>query len=83
VWYQSKFVEWAKAILCLEEVPDIYKHMPTQQGEWCGMTWSPYPFVTVVEVCASLGSTGGVDEWWRMEDPSPMPASKRLLIPND
>ncbi len=81
MWYQSNFVEWAKAILHLEEVPDVYKHKPTQWGKWFGMTWSPYPFVTAVEVCTLLGLTGGVDKWWRMEDPMPMPASKSLLIP--
>jgi len=80
-WYRSDFVEWAKAILRLTDVPDIYKHKPNQQSAWCGMTWSPYPFVTAVESKVSLGSTGGVDEWWRMEDPSPMPVSEDFLIP--
>ncbi len=81
VWYQNDFVEWAKAILHLLDVPDVYKHKPNQQSTWCGMTQSLYLFVTKVEATALLGSVGRADEWWRMEDPLLMPASDSMLIP--
>ena len=65
-WYRSEFVEWAQDVLRSLSLPNLTKHDPAMQAEWCGIPICPYPYATESYPLEFLHA-GNVMFWWREE----------------
>lgn len=78
-WYRNNFVEWARDIMNLPELPNVFRHDPKQDRGWCDIATCPYPYVTVT-------ARPVAESPWRAcrlkrEDRTPLQFSEQFLGP--
>ena len=78
-WYRNNFMEWARDVMNLPRLPDLFKHNALQDKGFCDIAECPYPYVT-------LTARPVPESPWRAlrlkrEDRTPMQFSERFLAP--
>jgi len=81
-WYRNTFVEWAQEVLRLLILPDIARHNPIRQENWCGVPICPYPYATESFPPPRFLHSGNVSFWWK-EEPIPLWVRKPLSFKGD
>jgi hypothetical protein len=81
LWYRSNFVDWAKEILLMPNLPNIARHSPNERENWCGVLRCPYPYVSEYHPPSPGFLLPKTVVIVKKESPSPLPFNGRVFLP--